>query len=298
MRGSCLCRGVQWEVEGKLEWMGHCHCSMCRKSHGGAFATFAGGFGGVTLRWLAGEELVARYASSPGGSRCFCSTCGAVVPAQFGEGGAFLPPGCLDDDPGLRPTAHIFVASKAPWYEIPPDGLERFDAYPPGIDAPALAERPAPAPPSRPGVLRGSCLCGGVAFETGRARGLVFCHCSRCRKGRSTAFAANVFAEPPFRYTRGAELARSYKVPEAKRFTVVFCSVCGGEVARDPGDAAFVGVPGGSLDDDPGPLPAIHIFAGSKAPWYEIAPDGLERFDAYPPGCRSSHDWVARNGVP
>ena len=31
------------------------------------------------------------------------------------------------DDPGIRPRFHNFVASRAPWEEIPDDGLPRFD---------------------------------------------------------------------------------------------------------------------------------------------------------------------------
>jgi hypothetical protein len=129
---------------------------------------------------------------------------------------------------------------------------------------------------------------------------LVYCHCSRCRKGRSAAFGANVFAEPDaFRYTRGAELVRIYKVPEAARFNVAFCTVCGGAVPRSlTAGARYLVVPAGSLDDDPGPLPRpIHIFVGSKAPWFEIGGD-LEQWDTYPAGCASSHEWVMRNARP
>ena len=107
-----------------------------------------------------------------------------------------------------------------------------------------------------------------------------------------------MFAEAgPFRYTRGGELVRAYKVPEAARFTVAFCTVCGGGVPRDPAGAPYLVVPAGSLDDDPGPLPRIHIFVGSKAPWFTIA-DGLEQCDDYPPGCASSHEWVMRRQAP
>ncbi len=40
-----------------------------------------------------------------------------------------VPMGALDDDPGIRPQAHIFVGSKAPWYETPGD-LPQFTEYP------------------------------------------------------------------------------------------------------------------------------------------------------------------------
>jgi hypothetical protein len=36
-----------------------------------------------------------------------------------------VPAGTLDTDPGLRPQAHIYSASKAPWFEITGD-LPKF----------------------------------------------------------------------------------------------------------------------------------------------------------------------------
>ncbi|MGH8189559.1 MAG: GFA family protein, partial [Steroidobacteraceae bacterium] len=40
--GSCLCGVVRWEVSAPYQWMGHCHCSMCRKHHGSLFASNVG----------------------------------------------------------------------------------------------------------------------------------------------------------------------------------------------------------------------------------------------------------------
>jgi hypothetical protein len=269
---------------------------MCRKAHGSAFATFVGG-PAASFRWLRGEDLVSLYRSSPGSQRAFCSVCGAVVPVFTPDGAmAFVPLGNSDDEPELAPQLHMYVGSKAPWFEIPNDGLPRFDSMPEEFGSPPDVTPPPGAPaPARAGLLRGSCLCGSVAYEAGPAQGLVYCHCTRCQKGRSSAFASNVFAEAgPFRYTRGGDRVRSYKVPEAARFTVAFCTVCGGGVPRDPAGAPYLVVPAGSLDDDPGPLPRIHIFVGSKAPWYALGEDGLERCADYPPGCASSHEWVMR----
>ena len=51
-------------------------------------------------------------------------------------------------------------------------------------------------------MTRGSCLCGGVAFEAGDPIELRNCHCSRCRKARGAAFAANLFVPAgAFRWT-------------------------------------------------------------------------------------------------
>ena len=73
-----------------------------------------------------------RYESSPGFHRPFCPRCGSVVPdGSDAEGRVGMPAGCFDEDPGSRTVAHIFVASKAPWFEIE-DDLPQFEE-----DAPA-----------------------------------------------------------------------------------------------------------------------------------------------------------------
>jgi hypothetical protein len=259
--------------------MSHCHCGRCRKAHGTPFASYAAGpLDGFALH---GREHVARWESSPGFFRCFCTRCGSVVPGDAWEGLVFVPAGCMDDDPGVRPSAHIFVASRASWYDIP-DALPRFDAYPPGVDVPA---QPDLIPPDPPGpAARGSCLCGGVAYVVEgppvRAR---YCHCSRCRKARGAAHAANLVTAPDgVRFTRGEDLLGSYKVPDARFFRQTFCRRCGSPMPHADRERGFAVVPLGTLDDAPALRPQAHIFVDSKAPWFDVA-DGLPRFAEYPP---------------
>jgi hypothetical protein len=281
VRGSCLCGDVVFEIEAGQGVLSHCHCSRCRKSHGAAFGSYLlVGEGAFRLR--EGIEAIVAYPSSAGFSRPFCGRCGSVVPdgVPF-QGRVGLPAGPLDGDPGVRPVAHIFVASKAPWFD-PRDGLPRFDAYPPGFDAPVLADR---APLDPPGGTRGSCLCGAVTYRVeGPVRGCHSCHCSRCRKARAAAHASNLFTRADdVRFTRGADRLVSYKLPDARYFTQTFCGDCGSPLPRIDRERDLAVVPMGGLDDDPGARPERHIFVASKAPWYEIA-DDLPRFDAYPPG--------------
>ena len=281
IRGSCLCGDVRFEIDPQFEFMGSCHCSMCRKMHGTAFETTLG-MDASHVRWLSGREGVRTYESSPGGFRPFCGRCGSTVPNPVEQGRVFVPAGLLDDDPGIRSQADIFVGSKAPWHEIA-GSTPQFEAYPPGYgDAVPYARRTEPAA----GKVRGSCCCGGVAYEidTPVAGPICNCHCGRCRKARAAAHASNLFVElPHFRWLRGEELIASYKVPEAERFTQAFCRTCGSAVpfVSVPRNRAVV--PAGSLDDDPGAREDIHIFVGSKAPWWEIA-DDLPQHDTYPPG--------------
>jgi hypothetical protein len=129
IKGGCLCGAVRYEIDEPLGETGSCHCSMCRKAHGAAFATFASVKPG-SLRWTAGEEALSVYASSEQGRRCFCRHCGSQLGAMEKGELRWLALGSVDGDPGVRSGANIFVASKAPWFDIH-DGLPQFDEYPP-----------------------------------------------------------------------------------------------------------------------------------------------------------------------
>jgi hypothetical protein len=60
MRGTCLCGDVAFEMTGPIEPLVHCHCSMCRKHHGAAFASFVS-VPEASFRWLRGEDGIARF---------------------------------------------------------------------------------------------------------------------------------------------------------------------------------------------------------------------------------------------
>jgi hypothetical protein len=122
-------------------------------------------------------------------------------------------------------------------------------------------------------TLAGSCLCGAVRYElTERPIWSHNCHCSRCRKASGAAFASNLFFKiDALRWSHGKEQLRSFKPAGAERFTHVFCSQCGSTLPFLNEARGLVGVPMGSLDDDPQFEPRAHIFVDSKAPWFTIA---------------------------
>lgn len=279
--GTCLCGAQRYELGGPLSMMLHCHCSMCRKHHGAVFATFVAG-PHTAFRWLQGESEAVRYRSSEQGVRAFCRHCGSVAPTLAPEAGfAIAPAGNLEGDlGGVKPEAHMFVASKAAWYAIA-DSLPQHAGMPPefgggmGLDRPRVAQRD--------GVADGSCLCGEVAYELRAPMRMYHCHCSRCRRGRSAAHATNAMVKlDDFAFTRGEELVAQYKVPEAARFGVAFCTTCGGKVPRVSRERGVVVAPVGPLDTDPLMRPQGHIYVASKAPWFDIA-DGLPQYDEMPP---------------
>jgi len=122
LKGSCLCGAIRYEIDGRPGPAGHCHCTMCQKAHGAAFGTYSR-VKRSEFRVVNGAEHIRAYESSRGVTRTFCDTCGSTLqyitaakPSSFA-----LALGTLDDDPGVRPTDHIFVRSKAPWFEITDD---------------------------------------------------------------------------------------------------------------------------------------------------------------------------------
>jgi len=279
--GRCLCGSVRYEVAGPFTTMVHCHCSMCRKHHGTPYVTWAvAPLEGYRLH--SGEELIEAYESSPGHRRAFCRRCGSRMPALMpGLGLVACPAGNLEGDLGIAPQLHTFTASKAPWYVIE-DDLPRFEEYPPGFGTAAIP-RAAPAAPA--GVICGSCLCAGTAYQiTGPAQRMYYCHCSRCRLGRSAAHAANVFYRlADFAWSRGEELIRDFGLPGAQFFGTSFCAHCGSAMPRVSRERGIVNVPAGSLDTDPGIAPLAHIFVASKAPWDTIG-SSIPQFAEMPPG--------------
>lgn len=278
--GSCLCGTVRYEASGPFNTMMSCHCSRCRKQHGSAFATYVSA-PLASFRWVAGEEAILGYASSEHGVRNNCRVCGSPLPITLqGPGLALLPAGPLEGELGIEPLAHIFTASKAPWYTIT-DSLPQHAAFPPEYAAPGLPDRTVEP---RAGVTQGSCLCGDVTYEVeGEPMFMQSCHCSRCRRSRGAAHGTNIFYKAGgFRWTHGEELVADFKVPEAKYYGVAFCRHCGSAVPRVSREREIVVIPAGGLDTDPGMRTQRHIFTRYKAPWFEIT-EPVPQFEEGPP---------------
>jgi hypothetical protein len=128
LTGGCLCGAVRYAIEGKLRHITHCHCGMCRKAHGSAFATYARL---SRRRFQLTRGALRSYRSSEGVTREFCGTCGSpMVWSQDRDPDALaIALGTVDGDPGGRPEAHIYSGSRACWYEIT-DALPQHDDLP------------------------------------------------------------------------------------------------------------------------------------------------------------------------
>jgi len=122
-RGSCLCRGIRFEIDVAVGPFELCHCPRCRKVSGSAFVA---GLGVRTrsFRMISGSDLVRTYEAPlreypPPYRTDFCGRCGSPVPNPPSDAEWFeIPAGLLDDDPILRPDKHIFVECKSDWFVI------------------------------------------------------------------------------------------------------------------------------------------------------------------------------------
>ena len=129
-KGSCLCGEVKFELDGGLKQIVYCHCSLCRKAQGSAYAT--NGFAEKSeFSFISGEENLTSYESPPGNIKHFCKTCGSPI---MGTNAKLYPErvrlrlGTIESEVLERPVGHIFATSKASWDEIC-DGLPQYEAY-------------------------------------------------------------------------------------------------------------------------------------------------------------------------
>ena len=134
LEGGCLCGGVRFRVTGRLGPAGYCHCKMCQRASGSAFAANAP----ARTRYFeitSGADLVTEYESSPGKFRAFCSRCGSPIYSRRDDEPELrrIRLGTLDSDPERRPLGHVWVSAKAPWHTIH-DSLPQYpEALPEGV---------------------------------------------------------------------------------------------------------------------------------------------------------------------
>ena len=128
--GSCLCGAVNYEIDGPLGDIIHCHCSRCRKVNGTAFATNSP-VAEKDFRIVKGQESLRSFDTEAGTHRIFCSGCGSPIISKRDSipGVVRVRIGTLDTPLDARSTAHMYVGSKAEWFEIH-DNLPQFAERP------------------------------------------------------------------------------------------------------------------------------------------------------------------------
>jgi hypothetical protein len=127
LAGKCYCGAVRYEVADAFLYAANCHCSGCRAATGSAFKPFAG-IEREKLTITEGADQLAVYGEE-NANDTRCGACGSFLFSVVREGAyVHVAMGSLVDAPTIRPSGHIFVGSKAPWFEIT-DDLPQFDEH-------------------------------------------------------------------------------------------------------------------------------------------------------------------------
>lgn len=128
--GGCLCGAVRYTTDAEPARTLVCHCTICQRHIGSAFATL--------MAFPKGSVEVTGTLNTytePGGStglpmhRRFCPNCGTPIMLER-EGGPMtvITAGTLDDTSIIRPTVNLFCASAQSWVPITPD-TENLPGY-------------------------------------------------------------------------------------------------------------------------------------------------------------------------
>jgi len=127
LSGRCECRAVSYQVADAFRYAGNCHCSNCRASTGSAFKPFAG-IERDRLEVVEGADTLLVWGDEDA-NHTRCGICGSLLYSVVRDGAyVHVAMGSLVDDPSIRPTDHIFVGSKASWFEIT-DDLPQAEEY-------------------------------------------------------------------------------------------------------------------------------------------------------------------------
>jgi hypothetical protein len=120
LAGSCGCGGVRYQVADEFLYAANCHCSRCRAATGSAFKAFAG-IERDKLEVTDGRDSLLVFGEEDlNDTRC--AVCGSLLFSVVRDGDyVHVAMGSLVDAPAIRPTEHIYVGSKAPWFEITDD---------------------------------------------------------------------------------------------------------------------------------------------------------------------------------
>ena len=127
LAGKCLCGAVHYAVADEFRYAANCHCSNCRRATGSAFKPFAG-IEREKLEVTDGADRLLVWGDDDL-NHTRCGVCGSFLYSVVRDGEyVHVALGSLVDTPSLRPTEHIFVGSKAAWFEIT-DELPQSEEY-------------------------------------------------------------------------------------------------------------------------------------------------------------------------
>lgn len=126
--GSCLCGGVKYKVKGPIKFVAHDHCSICRRAHGAAFATWCGVKSEVDqFQIIVGKENLTSYKSTKEAERQFCKICGSQLffRSQNWPGEVHFTRASVEQEMTDKPKAHVYFSDRANWLDCK-DNLPKY----------------------------------------------------------------------------------------------------------------------------------------------------------------------------
>ena len=128
-KGRCLCGRVRYQITAGIEDIVCCHCSLCRKAQGSAFAT-NGNVDAQHFQFISGRDQLTEYKASSTHSKYFCKHCGSPIMSTNTSNPETIRVriGTIESKIQEKPVAHIFVSSRANWEQIH-DELPQYDGY-------------------------------------------------------------------------------------------------------------------------------------------------------------------------
>lgn len=129
--GGCSCGAVRYRLTSRPMFTNCCHCLDCQKQTGGAFAINAM-IETARIEMLSGAPIVIDMPSPSGRGHEIhrCPKCEVALWSNYGRRTwmRFVRVATLDDPHAIKPDAHIFTRSKAPWVKLP-DDTPAFEIY-------------------------------------------------------------------------------------------------------------------------------------------------------------------------
>lgn len=139
LAGQCLCGVARYAVADAFGYAANCHCSGCRRATGSAFKPFAGIERG-RLEVTQGQDCLMIFGTQANHD-ARCNRCGSLLYSVVRDGSfVHVAMGTLTDAPTLRPSKHIFVGSKAPWFTIT-DDLPQYEEHEGPVHPQARSDR-------------------------------------------------------------------------------------------------------------------------------------------------------------
>jgi len=127
--GGCLCGDIRFRAGEDPVWVGHCHCTLCRRQTATAFTTGVD-FAAEAFEWTKGKPVYFR--DSMGVDRSFCAHCGSSMTWEPPGRDVTVFVGSLDRADDIQPTCHVFTSTMLPWVKLD-DGLPHFQEGDPGL---------------------------------------------------------------------------------------------------------------------------------------------------------------------